>query len=928
MTILQRKIQISWLGIVLLALSLFPAKRDAAQEMPDAALDINNFAELKILDPLQLAEKLAAISLPILENIDPELDSDVFVARLTDDDIARFVTDYTQNLQENELSELIDSEFQSFFSLYIKQMSTAEFASIYRQYLGQLTSDYLTNSLDIEFAEYVLSQILQLSTNQYSALFEDYVSTLWSYFTSSATRDELRELLGDDYEAILSTSDFSVSDPSFFRDFSDEIVGLSKTEFESAYIDYVTLMIGGLVNNPSILELPISASLETDGEPLDPSNENTNAGGMSEINLQPEFGSSVIQFPELTANESLDLLRFHIAAIARNYFIVPFKNDFIENSFDYISGATVEQITNIQNVPGISTLIEESRLSYNQSNLDKRSSIEILQDEAFLLEVTSALDLVNDIPYPNERLLGVAVNKALERFNPEFDDRDWDLSLEQYLILLEATFGLVEIRGADRETDLNDTTGNSDISWNFLGCGCDIDQSKVIYGFYPSWLFPDQGVPQEIDLRYYDRVAYYGMTLEANGEIDAGEYWVNGGAMNEFIIGAHNRMTEVDLAVYSPYWQLWDERHFSVVSTNIIDRLKLPLQYGAFTRFAKNYLLPIYPTATESIGREYMGDGLTLLFDNLEDPETLQVRDLVFIGRLIERLARDLQDEFGEDAPPINLMLNFHARNTSEVLRQFKTTIKGSQVNPNQYISRLLLFLEQDTWDSSQQLIDAVRTVFVDDDSDSVLEKLNPILIPAMDEEGRFSTLSRDLNGMRRIFGEAGGAAIWPIPVENSTQGRQIKEAFVSSMVIEDVGFWAGVEQGVESFYFRDRLFILFFLTFVYTVSILTLIWSVREPIRALFLLLAKIFAGLSFTFVMLTYVFVDPYVSIWRMMYFILPLAFVVFVVPMQNITPAAVTTMPGNKYMSRSLKRQRTRMLRGVRRSIRNAIWHRDAD
>ena len=52
-------------------------------------------------------------------------------------------------------------------------------------------------------------------------------------------------------------------------------------------------------------------------------------------------------------------------------------------------------------------------------------------------------------------------------------------------------------------------------------------------------------------------------------------------------------------------------------------------------------------------------------------------------------------------------------------------------------------------------------------------------------------------------------------------------------MVVEDVGFW--VEQGVESFYFRDRLFSLFVLTFVYTVSILTLIWSVREPIRALF---------------------------------------------------------------------------------------------
>ena len=68
MTILQRKIQTFWLGIVLLALSLFPTKRDAAKSR--SALDINNFAELRILDP-QLAEKLAAISLPILENIDP-----------------------------------------------------------------------------------------------------------------------------------------------------------------------------------------------------------------------------------------------------------------------------------------------------------------------------------------------------------------------------------------------------------------------------------------------------------------------------------------------------------------------------------------------------------------------------------------------------------------------------------------------------------------------------------------------------------------------------------------------------------------------------------------------------------------------------------------------------------------------------------------
>ena len=184
---------------------------------------------------------------------------------------------------------------------------------------------------------------------------------------------------------------------------------------------------------------------------------------------------------------------------------------------------------------------------------------------------------------------------------------------------------------------------------------------------------------------------------------------------------------------------------------------------------------------------------------------------------------------------------------------------------------------------------------------------------------------------MRGIFGEAGGAAIWPIPehmpLENSGNEFQIEKAFVSAMVVEETGLWADIESTVESFYFRDRSILIFSLTLFYTISLVILMWSIREPLRAFLLVSAKIIGGLTFIlFVLLLYF--DPYLNWWRVAYFVLPLMFVIFVVPMQNVTPPSATAIPGNKYMNRGLKRERTRVLRGMRRSIRNAIWNRDAD
>ena len=94
----------------------------------------------------------------------------------------------------------------------------------------------------------------------------------------------------------------------------------------------------------------------------------------------------------------------------------------------------------------------------------------------------------------------------------------------------------------------------TDEIWDFLGCGCDIEEGNVIYGFYPNHSLPNTGARQEIDLRFYDRVAYYGLTLNSDGDVSDDALWANEGAMNEFIHKAHLRNTRVDLAIYVPTW--------------------------------------------------------------------------------------------------------------------------------------------------------------------------------------------------------------------------------------------------------------------------------------------------------------------------------------------------------------------------------------
>ena len=487
---------------------------------------------------------------------------------------------------------------------------------------------------------------------------------------------------------------------------------------------------------------------------------------------------------------------------------------------------------------------------------------------------------------------------------------------------------------------------STDEVWNFLGCGCDIEQENVIYGFYPTYLLPTTQQRQEIDLRFYDRIAYYGLTLDTAGDVSDDVLWANDGVMNEFIHKAHLRDTRVDLAIYAPTWDELSHDKIEIASANIVDKLSIPLEYGSY--LSGRTLPPIGPTVEEVITRETMGDGVTLFFDNLEDPLTGEVKELNQIIDIVAELADSLDTNFGVDTTPINLMLDFKSENTAEVFQQLRPLFIGTDERHDHFVSRVLVFLEQDTLDSSQALLAAVRTVFDDgNNASNVLLKINPILIPAMDQDGRFSSLASDLRGLRALFGVNGGSGIWPIPlgsvsiseeepsvdvepqsvdslvISNPAEiDRQIESAFLSAMV-DDTG--SGFIRGVRTYYFPYRQLIIFLMTLISVLSLFTFMASIFEPTNKIILGVAR-WVGVYSSFILIwsLWIWIDPYISLTRCLWFFVPLIAVWIAGSFQHSASTMSVNISGNKFLSRQLKRQKSRGLRRVRtkmfRSMRN--------
>ena len=873
-----------------------------------------------------------------------------YIAALTAPGYVPYIKGYVTEISTSDLNLLIDAEFLKFYNVFIDKISDEEFAAIFRQYLGELTASYLMSPTEQDFTEFVLSRTLRLTQQDYSNLYRDYISTLWKYYVSSATSEELTEILGDDYLKTLSSANMAVEDDRYFAVLAEHITSISESDFISDYGVYITETVGGLLAD-SLAAAP-EGGLPIDAPPAQESVAPNSAAGTAG---EPE-SESESSFTELSTQESVRLIRRHIASVAKSYFLNPFKQDLINVTSSYTVEVDSSQLIPLFGIEDFKSLVGSELTASNARNKTKLDSLTMLSDDIFLGDLRFKLRLVENIPYPNLRLLKIAVNHALDSYSAVAISTEKKLSDDQFNILLGAILDTIRVYDASgpvlgselppvSEGDTEPAPAaaavpapaavpatSGDIRWKFPGCGCEIDDANSIYGFYPSWAVPKPGSePQQIDLRYYNRVAYFGLSIDERGFISDDDDWKENGPLNDFILDAHIRMTRIDLGIYARNWQKWQESTLTTRVDNIVDKLSIPLNSGLMTSFASKYLPYVYPTFSETIGKDSMGDGVTIYFDNLESSK------LDVINRFISALSHELERSFPEGVPPINLMFDLEKNNSLEILTLLRPLIIGSQANMNRYVERVLIFLEQDTWASSQAFIESVKTVFKDDDSAAVLKKIIPILIPAKDPSNKLTLLSRDLRDLRGTFGnaeDAGGAAIWPIPIDNPEEGLlvdslAIKGALNSAMTDDDTsadGFWKNLQAGVRVPYFESRLWLIFSMTAIYSISMLILLWSIREPIRPIILMTAKILGGFTFVLFMLSRIFIDPYINPWRIVFFLLPILIVFFIVPLQSAVPSVNVSpnITGNRYVKRKIKMQKSRVLRSLRRKVKQGIWN----
>jgi hypothetical protein len=409
------------------------------------------------------------------------------------------------------------------------------------------------------------------------------------------------------------------------------------------------------------------------------------------------------------------------------------------------------------------------------------------EDNTLPAEVTDRLALIEDIAYPNQALFEQALAVLFK--DSDMDSRKYQKY--QKLILDQARQGPItpaamQVTGAD--------------------CGCSRDLSSLVYGFYPYWLAtaeqaknaqPDQvqGEQQQdgqkIDFSLYDRIAFYALSLDRQGDIqlqDTGNWqsWGKVVNMSGFIRQAHKYRVDVDLAVYAADWQDWSEQ--------VMEHAAYAVLKAASEKFSAD-LNPLswqVPLLSENSTSQV--DGVTLVFEDYGRHTKEADKIVTFVRKLKERLGVAGQDL------KINIMLGMDANALvaqASLFSELKDIlIKQDDTAPA--VEYILVFLPEPTTDSKKALRRKVEDEFHGADRQIVLRKIVAVISPFRNTKATTSSESaeplasndpvRDQFADDLIYFQDNfiGVGLWPLPLESDAEMERIRTTIIERLKLED----------------------------------------------------------------------------------------------------------------------------------------------
>jgi len=388
----------------------------------------------------------------------------------------------------------------------------------------------------------------------------------------------------------------------------------------------------------------------------------------------------------------------------------------------------------------------------------------IENEPSALPEVESLNNLAQifDVPYLNQVIfLDAVLAKA-------------GISVDQYPLFTQE---LVSVARKIASSQLKDIVLDDD------DCGCAQEFSDTVYGFYPYWLsaseekretdarsdeptaiavVPTEEVTDEkqsvpiINYSVINRIAYYALTVDHNGEIHKPLHWNSEGQLGNFIHKAHRHKTEVDLVIYSDQWMSWSDTDQTRAVTSIDRQLKLEVEYeqGGVMGY-----LPFLNSSTTS------PDGVTLYFDHYADSTIDERKSIV---RFVKQLHTQLAKQGG--SLKINVLLDIATaalETGDDLFVDLKDLLVKKDDDSLVYVDSLIVFITEPTTDTKKSLRSKIEREFSGKERMLVLRKVIPVITPnghEKDPKGSYKQFKDDLIYFNNNFA---GVGLWPVPLKS-----------------------------------------------------------------------------------------------------------------------------------------------------------------
>lgn len=359
--------------------------------------------------------------------------------------------------------------------------------------------------------------------------------------------------------------------------------------------------------------------------------------------------------------------------------------------------------------------------------------------------ILEALSGIAGIAYANATLFESALAQVFAGSNLEYRPYLDDI-LAQARVEPGAKLNPIQVSGAD--------------------CGCSGEHSSLVYGFYPYWLA--DGTPQALDFSLFDRIAFYALTLNAEGDIQSPLQWSDDWDAAGFINLAHKYRVAVDVTIQARGWQAWDGKRLRRAVGATVEAVT-----QQFTPSQTSLLND--PLTLFEGGAAVRGDGVTLVFDNYTESAGKRANLITFVNQVAQRLAERERDYH------INILLDLDvaALDQQAALSDLESILLDSSDGDAAPVNYVFVFLQQPTSDAKKILRRNIEDEFRGAQRKAVLRKIVPVISPdghADDPRGAFTQFTDDLIYFQDNFA---GVGLWPLPLASDADMAAIKSRIV-----------------------------------------------------------------------------------------------------------------------------------------------------